>query len=104
VFTYSERPGTPAASLPARTPVPVRKERNRILRGLGARKNLEFRRRLVGELLSVVTLEQARMALSDNYVKVELATAREPNRIIEVRVGGVTEGGLREDNPLRVVG
>ena len=104
VFTYSERPGTPAAALPARAPMLVRKERNHILRELGARKNLEFRRRLIGGKLSVVTLEHAGTALSDNYVKVELATLREPNRIIPVRVGALTEGGVREDNPLRVVG
>src|SRR5579884_1593374 len=40
VFTYSERPGTPAAEDARRVPMPVRKERNRILRELGARKNL----------------------------------------------------------------
>jgi len=104
VFTYSERPGTPAAELPGRTPPPVRKERNRILRQLAARKNLEFRRRLVGSRLSVVTLEQPRMALSDNYVKVEMAAPREPNRIVEIRAGGLTPDGLCEANPLRVVG
>src|SRR5690349_14146361 len=45
VFTYSERPGTPAAAHPDSVSMPVRKERNRILRELGAAKNLEFRRR-----------------------------------------------------------
>ncbi len=47
VFTYSERPGTPAAALP-QVPVRVRKERNRVLRELAAAKNLEFRRSMVG--------------------------------------------------------
>ncbi|MBI4891246.1 MAG: tRNA (N(6)-L-threonylcarbamoyladenosine(37)-C(2))-methylthiotransferase MtaB, partial [Acidobacteria bacterium] len=42
VFTYSERPGTPAAE-GAQVPHQVRKERTRALRELGARKNLEFR-------------------------------------------------------------
>jgi len=96
VFTYSSRPGTPTATMPDQVPMPVRKERNRILRELAAAKNLEFRRRMVGKTLSVVTLEQAGMALSDNYLKVELAAAREANRIVEVRVAGVTEGGVRE--------
>jgi len=96
VFTYSERPGTPAAAAPGHVPVPVRKERNRVLRELAARKNLEFRRRMVGETLSVVTLEQAGMALSDNYLKVELASPRQPNQLVDVVIGAVTESGLRE--------
>ena len=43
VFTYSERPGTPAAECPDQVPMPVRKERNRVLRELAAAKNLRFR-------------------------------------------------------------
>jgi threonylcarbamoyladenosine tRNA methylthiotransferase MtaB len=96
VFTYSERPGTPAAAAPDHVPMPVRKERNRILRELAARKNREFRERMVGKKLSVVTLEQAGMALSSNYLKVELAAPREPNRIVEVEIAGLTEAGLKE--------
>ena len=104
VFTYSERPGTPAAAASGQVPIPVRKERNRILRELAAQKNLEFRRSMVGQALSVVTLEQRGMALSDNYLKVELATPRESNRIIEVMIGGVSASGLREADPFPVVG
>ncbi len=96
VFTYSERPGTPAASAAGHVPAPVRKERNRVLRELAARKNLEFRRSFVGRTLSAVTLEQGGTALSDNYLKVELAVAREPNRIIDVAIGGVSAAGVRE--------
>jgi len=75
VFTYSERPGTPAAERADQVPMPVRKERNRVLRELAAEKNLEFRRAVMGRMLSVVTLEDG--ALSDNFLKVELATPRE---------------------------
>jgi threonylcarbamoyladenosine tRNA methylthiotransferase MtaB len=99
VFTYSERPGTPAACAPDPVPVPVRKQRNRILRELAAAKNLEFRRRMLSKTLSVVTLEQPGMALSDNYLKVELAAPREPNRICDIRIGGLTPTGLREQAP-----
>jgi threonylcarbamoyladenosine tRNA methylthiotransferase MtaB len=38
VFTYSERPGTPAAGDPHPVPIPIRKERNRVLRELAATK------------------------------------------------------------------
>jgi threonylcarbamoyladenosine tRNA methylthiotransferase MtaB len=99
VFTFSARPGTPAAAAPAQIPVRVRKQRNRVLRELAAAKNLAFRQGLLGSTLSVVTLGTPRLALSDNYVKVELATPREPNRLIEVEIGGLTETGLREKEP-----
>jgi threonylcarbamoyladenosine tRNA methylthiotransferase MtaB len=100
VFTYSERPGTPAAAA-RQVPMEVRRERNRVLRELGGAKNLEFRRRMVGRVLSVVTLGDG--ALSDNFLKVELATRRSPNQLIDVKVGSVTPAGLREHNALAVL-
>lgn len=103
VFTYSGRPGTPAAEMLGQVPIPVRKHRNRILRELAAHKNLEFRRRMVGKRLSVVTLEQEGIALSDNYLKVEVAVPREPNRLIELAIGEVTPGGLREKVPFHIL-
>jgi threonylcarbamoyladenosine tRNA methylthiotransferase MtaB len=93
VFTYSERPGTPAAAC-EQVPIEFRRERNRLLRELAAAKNLEFRRRMLGRTLPVVTLSDA--ALSDNFLKVELATPRERNQLIDVKIGSVTANGLRE--------
>ncbi len=95
VFTYSERPGTPAAAVAEQVPMPVRKERNRILRELAAQKNLEFRRSMIGQRLRVVTLEQERAALTGNFLKVELAAPAEPNRLIDVDIAGITATGLR---------
>ena len=43
VFTYSERPGTPAAESSSQVPTEVRKRRTRVLRDLAAHKNREFR-------------------------------------------------------------
>ena len=96
VFTYSERPGTPAAEDPASVPMPVRKERNRILRDLAARKNREFREHMVGRTLSGVTLHDTGTALTDNYVKVELAGYRAPNQLVDLHIGGLTGSGLQE--------
>jgi len=101
VFTYSERPGTPAAESVDQIPMPVRKERNRILRELAERKNLEFRRRFLGRTLSVVTLAES--ALSDNFIKVELARPRSANQLIDVAIGSVSESGLREAVPFPVL-
>ena len=100
VFTYSERPGTPAAAA-EQVPMEVRRERNRILRELAAAKNLEFRRRMLGRTLSVVTLTEG--ALSDNFLKVELAAPHPANQLIDVKIGSVSATGLREHSPLTVL-
>jgi threonylcarbamoyladenosine tRNA methylthiotransferase MtaB len=96
VFTYSERPGTPAAGDAAPVPMKLRKERNRVLRELAAAKNLAFRESMVGRTLSAVTLHETGTALSGNYLKVELAQPRDPNRLVDLQIGAVTAGGLRE--------
>jgi threonylcarbamoyladenosine tRNA methylthiotransferase MtaB len=103
VFTYSERPGTPAAEAEAQVPKEVRKRRTHILRELGARKNLEFRRSMVGQTLSAVTIQDGRAALSGNYVKIALAARREPNRLVDIQIGGLTADGLSESGALVVV-
>jgi len=100
VFTYSERPGTTAAAS-QQVPMEVRRDRNRILRELAARKNLGFRRRMLGRTLSVVTLTDG--ALSDNFLKVELATPREANQLMDVQIGSLTPNGLREHSALTVL-
>ena len=100
VFTYSERPGTPAASS-EQVPMEVRRDRNRILRELATAKNLEFRRQMIGRTLSVVTLTEG--ALSDNFLKVELAAPRPANQLVDVRIGSVSTNGLREYGALTVL-
>ncbi|MGB6941488.1 MAG: tRNA (N(6)-L-threonylcarbamoyladenosine(37)-C(2))-methylthiotransferase MtaB [Bryobacteraceae bacterium] len=100
VFTYSERPGTPAASA-EQVRMELRRDRNRVLRDLAAAKNLEFRRRMLGRTLSVVTLNEG--ALSDNFLKVELATPRAANQLLAVKIGSLTPNGLREHNALNVL-
>ena len=101
VFTYSERPGTPAAESAAQVPMPVRKERNRILRELAAAKNLAFRHRMVGRTLSAVTLDEG--ALTSNYLKVQLASPRPANQLVDIPIGGVGRGVLREYTPLAIL-
>ena len=97
VFSYSERPGTKAADLPDQVPVSLRRERTAILRDLSCRKHLEFRRRMIGQKLSAVTLEQPGMALSSNFLKVELCHPRDPNHMIDLQIGSLGRGEtLRE--------
>jgi threonylcarbamoyladenosine tRNA methylthiotransferase MtaB len=100
VFTYSARPGTPAA-IEAQVALDVRKHRTHILRDLAARKNLAFRQSMIGRTLSVVTIEAG--ALSDNYLKVALAGPRETNRIANILIGGLTTDGLHEAGMLPIL-
>jgi threonylcarbamoyladenosine tRNA methylthiotransferase MtaB len=95
VFTYSERPGTPAASGP-QVPMRKRRDRNRILREIAAAKNLAFRESMIGRTLPAVTIEGGASALSSNYLKVELTHQREENRLINILIGGTGPGTLRE--------
>ena len=103
VFTYSERPGTPAAEWPSQVPREVRKHRTHVLRALAKEKNLAFRRSMVGGILSVVTIEDGRVGLSDNYLRVSLASRREANLLEDVRIGGLAGEGLHELGALPVI-
>ena len=96
VFTYSERPGTPAVGYKDAVPMHVRRERNRVLRELAASKNRMFRAGMVGRTVSAVTLNEPGIALTENYLRVEMAEYRRPNQIVNLRIGGVSAAGLRE--------
>ena len=91
VFTYSARPGTPAAEFGDQIEERVRKERNSVLRELAAEKNLEFRRSLVGQVFDAVTLERAdalgRAALTGNYVPVIVeGQGMRPGELVRVKI------------------
>jgi threonylcarbamoyladenosine tRNA methylthiotransferase MtaB len=98
VFTYSSRPGTPSANMPGQVPVHVARERNRVLRELAARKNLEFRQNFVGKTLEVITLQDCEAgfteALSDNYLKTRVHGSHPANAVIAAQITGVRHDGL----------
>jgi threonylcarbamoyladenosine tRNA methylthiotransferase MtaB len=94
VFTYSERPGTPAASLPGVVPMAVRKERNRILRDLAADKNKAFRERMIGREISAITIEPLGLALTENYIKAQLDLPYASNRLVRLRPRALTAQGV----------
>ncbi|BDC49494.1 tRNA (N(6)-L-threonylcarbamoyladenosine(37)-C(2))-methylthiotransferase MtaB [Bryobacterales bacterium F-183] len=98
VFTYSERPGTPAADSAAQVPMAVRKERNRVLRELQTRKHQAFLKSLIGKHLDAVSLDGQCSALSDNFCKIRLTEAVEPRKQIKAIVLGV-DGELLTAQP-----
>src|SRR5260370_7539049 len=66
VFTYSARPGTPAATMPNQVPVHHARERNRILRELAAVKKLAFMRSFIGKTIAAITLGKASSEKASN--------------------------------------
>ena len=94
VFTYSERPGTPAAEMPGVVPIRVRKDRNRILRELADEKNAAFRQSLLGRDFTAVTLDPPGLALTDNYVKATLDLPYTPNRLVRLRPRALNTQGV----------
>ncbi len=76
VFTYSERPNTLAYTMDKVVPVPVRQERNKILRNLSYMKNSHFITQHDGQTRKVLfeKAEQHGMmeGYSDNYIRVTI--------------------------------
>jgi threonylcarbamoyladenosine tRNA methylthiotransferase MtaB len=94
VFSFSDRPGTKAASLPEPVPGPIIKRRARELRGLGEAKAAAFRHFQIGRTLRVLTLHRddaaidSTPALSSNYLRVHVKGIHESNLWLDVVVSG----------------
>jgi threonylcarbamoyladenosine tRNA methylthiotransferase MtaB len=105
VFTYSARPGTPAATMPNQVPGEVARERNKILRDLAAEKKLAFMRCFIGRPIEAISLNvthnnsdgEFTEALTDNYQKLYLKGRHHPNRWITARVAAVQDGAFVAD-------
>jgi threonylcarbamoyladenosine tRNA methylthiotransferase MtaB len=103
VFTFSARPGTPAAAMPNQVPAHIARDRNRILRDLASEKKLAFMRSFIGQNLDAITLnitaEDSRgpytEALTDNYLKLKLRGHHAPNQWLRARIDSVEDGVLR---------
>ncbi len=92
VFPYSERPGTPAARMPA-VPVPLRRERAARLREAGARQAHAFHAGQVGHAVSVLA-ESETGGRSEHFSPVRLAGGAEAGRVLRAVVTGSDAAGL----------
>ncbi len=95
VFPYSERPGTPAARMPA-VPKPVRRERAARLRDAGAHAARDFFTAQIGRTISLLT-EADQTGHSEHFAPVRLAATATPGRLLPARVTGATPEGLTAD-------
>ncbi len=96
VFTYSERPDTPASLSASPVDPGVRAVRSRILRGIGLRKKQEFYRRMVGKtvpvLLEADEQDGCRCGFTGNYVRVTVPAGDAPgNSLVEVVITGLRD-------------
>lgn len=102
VFTYSARPGTPAAAMLNQLPIHVARERNQILRDLATSKKQTFMQSFIGKRLQAITLSAMQKrsdgdfteALTDNYQKLFLKGRHEANRWIKADIAAVEDGAL----------
>ena len=115
VFSYSQRPGTKAASLPGQLPGQVIKKRARELRSLADCKSAEFRCSQIGRTLRVLTLRRdlasdpdSTPALSENYLQIRLPVALPPNQFVDATITQIDDKQLlatpAESLSLAVVG
>jgi threonylcarbamoyladenosine tRNA methylthiotransferase MtaB len=104
VFTYSERPGTPAVKFPDSVPMVIRKDRNAKVRALFADYSERFKQTYLGKTVSVlwesvseVTSQGWQLTgLTDNYLKI-YALASEPllNMISSVNLFCLYKDGIQ---------
>jgi threonylcarbamoyladenosine tRNA methylthiotransferase MtaB len=101
VFSYSPRPGTPAAEMKDQVPELIKKERSASLRTLGRNKNLLFRKLHQGSELDAIVEDKLDhdtgllSGLTDNYIRVMIHGAKtgDIGKKINVRINEVKEQG-----------
>jgi threonylcarbamoyladenosine tRNA methylthiotransferase MtaB len=90
VFSFSARPGTPAASLAGQVPPSTVRARARRLRDLAARKTADFRRSQAGRTLRALTLRQKKdgfgEAITGNFLHVPIAEPHPANTWLDIRL------------------
>jgi threonylcarbamoyladenosine tRNA methylthiotransferase MtaB len=102
VFSFSPRPGTPAAGLQDHVPASEVARRAKELRALGEEKKSAFRAAQAGRTLRVLTLNGDgedcagpwTRSLSSNYADIRVAGKWPANQFLDVHVSGESNGHL----------
>jgi threonylcarbamoyladenosine tRNA methylthiotransferase MtaB len=103
VFTYSERTGTPAVSLPGKIPIEIRRERNAKLTNLSLKKKYSFYSKFSGETRKVLVEkskeENKYTGFTDNYIKVKFnSNINIENDIIDIKLVEIDSDYLMKGN------
>jgi threonylcarbamoyladenosine tRNA methylthiotransferase MtaB len=86
VFPYSDRPGTVAASMPAKVHGSVVRERATRLRNVARDLTRAFQRAQEGAVRPGLTIEDGSLVVTDNYLKVRIPSGHARNEWLSVRV------------------
>jgi threonylcarbamoyladenosine tRNA methylthiotransferase MtaB len=97
VFTYSERPNTPASSFGKTVEPRIRFKRSEMLRMLSRKKKQAFAQTMIGRSASVLMEGEVedglRFGFSENYVRIGVpADDADENAIVETEVTDVRDG------------
>jgi threonylcarbamoyladenosine tRNA methylthiotransferase MtaB len=94
VFPYSDRPGTPASTMPGKVAGTVIRERGRRVREIGQRLTTRFRDSQVGTTHRALTLEDGSLVVTGNYLKLRIPPGEPRNQWVHVRVASHDDGEL----------
>lgn len=86
VFRYSDRPGTPAASMSPKVPADRSARRAGILSAVGRTLAERFWASQVGRVRRGLTLRDGTLVLTDNYLKVPIPPGRRRNEWLDVQI------------------
>ena len=93
VFPYSDRPGTAAESLPGKVHGLVVKARAQRLRAISRQLADRFRASQAGRVRPALTIEDGRVAVTDNYLRVAVPAGHARNEWIPALVPCATATG-----------
>lgn len=107
VFTYSERPNTPAAQMTGVVDQKTRHKRSKLLRGLSAKKRHAFYQSQLGKTKTVLFESENKagyiQGFTENYVKVCMPwNPSFQNQLTEVSLQRIDEAGLVRIQPVGV--
>lgn len=99
VFTYSERPNTVAAEMDGVVPMKVRQKRNKMLRGLSAKKRRAFYESQIGNEVTALFEHKHKNGYmegyTENYVRVKMPWDESyVNTLHKIRLTEIDEDGL----------
>ena len=99
IFRFSPRKGTRAYSIKPRIEEKVKKERSKLLRGLGNKLSQDFASQFLGKTLTVLAEDQPDtesgllFGYTENYIRVLFQGEEElKNRLVRVRLIEVKDG------------
>ncbi|MGH8065780.1 MAG: tRNA (N(6)-L-threonylcarbamoyladenosine(37)-C(2))-methylthiotransferase MtaB [Candidatus Entotheonellia bacterium] len=106
VFSYSARPGTPAAKYPDQVHPAAKKARSQRLRALGQAKKAAFATRFLGRELAILlegkrgNTRQSLSGLTENYLRVHVeAPEAYVNQLVPVRLVAIAGGEVLGEWP-----